>query len=51
VDRLKRLTVLVDPAAVVRAVQYPVTDPAGSVTEMLGLNARPSARRKIRPPG
>jgi hypothetical protein len=36
-DRLKRLTLLVDPAAVIQAVQYPVIDPAGSVTEMLGL--------------
>ncbi|NES13148.1 MULTISPECIES: winged helix-turn-helix transcriptional regulator [Micromonospora] len=35
VDRLKRLTLLVDPRAVVRAVQFPVTDPAGSVDEML----------------
>ncbi|MCO1593660.1 winged helix-turn-helix transcriptional regulator [Micromonospora sp. RHAY321] len=37
VPRFKRLTVLVDPAAVVRAVQFPVTDPAGSVDEMLDL--------------
>ncbi|MGK5740672.1 winged helix-turn-helix transcriptional regulator [Micromonospora sp. URMC 103] len=35
VARLKRMTLLVDPAAVVRAVQFPVTDPAGSVDEML----------------
>ncbi|WFE54213.1 winged helix-turn-helix transcriptional regulator [Micromonospora sp. WMMD1155] len=33
--RFKRLTLLVDPTAVVRAVQFPVTDPAGSVDEML----------------
>ncbi|MGC4835655.1 winged helix-turn-helix transcriptional regulator [Micromonospora vinacea] len=33
--RFKRLTLLVDPQAVVRAVQFPVTDPAGSVQEML----------------
>ncbi|MEU4553727.1 winged helix-turn-helix transcriptional regulator [Micromonospora violae] len=33
--RFKRLTLLVGPAAVVRAVQFPVTDPAGSVQEML----------------
>ncbi|WP_410809298.1 winged helix-turn-helix transcriptional regulator [Micromonospora sp. 067-2] len=37
VSRLKRLTLLVDPLAVVRAVQFPVTDPAGSVDEMLDL--------------
>jgi len=35
VDRLKRVTLLVDPGRVVRAVQYPVSDPAGSVDEML----------------
>ncbi|MEU5964621.1 winged helix-turn-helix transcriptional regulator [Micromonospora parva] len=35
VNRFKRLTLLVDPTAVVRAVQFPVTDPAGSVQEML----------------
>ncbi|MET8094656.1 winged helix-turn-helix transcriptional regulator [Micromonospora sp. NPDC005220] len=37
VARFKRLTLLVDPTAVVRAVQFPVTDPAGSVQEMLTL--------------
>ncbi|MEO3771131.1 winged helix-turn-helix transcriptional regulator [Micromonospora sp. B9E7] len=36
-SRFKRLTLLVDPTAVVRAVQFPVTDPAGSVDEMLTL--------------
>ncbi|MBM0278182.1 winged helix-turn-helix transcriptional regulator [Micromonospora tarensis] len=35
--RFKRLTLLVDASAVVRAVQFPVTDPAGSVDEMLAL--------------
>ncbi|MFI7657821.1 winged helix-turn-helix transcriptional regulator [Micromonospora parva] len=35
VNRFKRLTLLVDPTAVVRAVQFPVTDPAGSVQEVL----------------
>jgi len=35
VDRLKRLSLLVDADAVVRAVQFPVTDPAGSVDDML----------------
>ncbi|MEU8389746.1 winged helix-turn-helix transcriptional regulator [Micromonospora sp. NPDC048842] len=37
VTRFKRLTLLVDPTAVVRAVQFPVTDPAGSVQEMLAV--------------
>ncbi|HET6530456.1 MAG TPA: winged helix-turn-helix transcriptional regulator [Actinoplanes sp.] len=36
VDRFKRLTLLVDPVATIRAVQFPISDPAGSVTEMLG---------------
>ena len=46
VDRFKRATLLVDPGAVVRAAQFPVTDPAGSVTEMLGrLNAARFARQ------
>ena len=36
-DRLKRLTLLLDPAATVRAVRFPVTDPAGSVDDMLRL--------------
>jgi DNA-binding HxlR family transcriptional regulator/peroxiredoxin len=34
-DRFKRLTLLADPAATIRAVQFPITDPAASVTEML----------------
>ena len=34
-DRFKRLTLLVDPAATIRVVQFPITDPAGSVDEML----------------
>ncbi|MBQ0906876.1 winged helix-turn-helix transcriptional regulator [Micromonospora sp. U21] len=37
ITRFKRLTLLVDPTAVVRAVQFPVTDPAGSVDEMLDM--------------
>ncbi len=37
VDRFKRASLLVDPAGVISAVQFPVTDPAGSVTEMLDL--------------
>ncbi|MFC7549584.1 winged helix-turn-helix transcriptional regulator [Plantactinospora sp. GCM10030261] len=36
-DRLKRATLLLDRSATVRAVQFPVTDPAGSVSEMLSL--------------
>lgn len=36
-DRFKRLTLLVDATATIRAVQFPVTDPAGSVSEMLEL--------------
>ena len=36
-DRFKRLTLLLDPGAVIRAVQFPVTDPAGSVDDMLEL--------------
>jgi DNA-binding HxlR family transcriptional regulator/peroxiredoxin len=34
-DRFKRLTLLADPAATIRAVQFPITDPAASVTHML----------------
>ena len=37
VTRFKRLTLLVDAAAVIRAVQFPVTDPAGSVDDMLAV--------------
>jgi DNA-binding HxlR family transcriptional regulator/peroxiredoxin len=35
VDRFKRLTLLADPTATIRVVQFPITDPAASVTEML----------------
>lgn len=35
VERFKRLSLLVDPGAVIRAVQFPICDPAGSVAEML----------------
>jgi DNA-binding HxlR family transcriptional regulator/peroxiredoxin len=35
VDRFKRLSLLADPHHVIRAVQFPITDPAGSVGEML----------------
>ncbi|GAA2550763.1 hypothetical protein GCM10010435_21100 [Winogradskya consettensis] len=34
-DRFKRLTLLADEGSVIRSVQFPVSDPAGSVTEML----------------
>ena len=34
-ERYKRQTLLLDPDGVVRSVQMPVTDPAGSVAEML----------------
>ncbi|MFG3706504.1 hypothetical protein ACGF7U_17490 [Micromonospora sp. NPDC047670] len=43
VERFKRLTLLVGPDAVVRAVQFPLTDPAGSVDEMLALVRRRAA--------
>ncbi|CCH18570.1 winged helix-turn-helix transcriptional regulator [Micromonospora lupini] len=43
VTRFKRLTMLIDPTSVVRAVQFPVTDPAGSVDEMLALARDPAA--------
>ncbi|MDE9367264.1 winged helix-turn-helix transcriptional regulator [Luteipulveratus sp. YIM 133132] len=35
VDRFKRQSLLVDPGGVIRHIQMPVTDPAGSVEEML----------------
>ncbi|MBE1878273.1 winged helix-turn-helix transcriptional regulator [Myceligenerans pegani] len=34
-DRLKRVTVLLDPAGTIRHLQAPITDPAGSVDDML----------------
>jgi peroxiredoxin len=37
VDRLKRLTLVLDATRTVRAVLYPVTDPAGSVEDALAL--------------
>lgn len=37
VDRLKRLTIVVDPERTVRGVLYPITDPAGSVDDALTL--------------
>jgi len=35
VDRLKRLTLIIDPARVIRVVQFPITDPVASVDESL----------------
>lgn len=35
VDRLKRLTLLIDPTGTIRDVQFPITDPAASVDEIL----------------
>ncbi|WP_033340020.1 winged helix-turn-helix transcriptional regulator [Catenuloplanes japonicus] len=40
VDRFKRLTLLTDPELTVRAVQFPVSDPAGSVDDMLERASR-----------
>lgn len=37
--RLKRLTLLVDPDRTIRAVQFPILDPAGSVDDALNLLA------------
>ncbi len=37
IDRLKRLTLLVDAARTVRGVLYPLPDPAGSVDDALAL--------------
>jgi peroxiredoxin len=34
-DRFKRQSLLIDPAGIIRFAQMPITDPAGSVTEML----------------
>jgi DNA-binding HxlR family transcriptional regulator/peroxiredoxin len=34
-DRLKRLTMLIDPHGTIREVQFPITDPAASVDAML----------------
>ena len=36
-DRYKRHTLLLDESGTVRHAQMPITDPAGSVTEMLGV--------------
>jgi peroxiredoxin len=37
IDRLKRLTLVIDSTRVVRGVLFPVTDPAGSVDDALAL--------------
>jgi DNA-binding HxlR family transcriptional regulator/peroxiredoxin len=47
-DHFKRLSLLADPDAVIRAVQFPINDPAGSVAEMLTL-LRASAGRATSP--
>jgi DNA-binding HxlR family transcriptional regulator/peroxiredoxin len=39
VDRLKRLTMVVDPDRTIRAVRFPVVDPAGSVADSLATLA------------
>jgi peroxiredoxin len=40
VDRFKRLTLLTDPDGIIRAVQFPISDPAGSAQEMLTIVRR-----------
>ncbi|WP_327011088.1 winged helix-turn-helix transcriptional regulator [Dactylosporangium sp. NBC_01737] len=40
VDRLKRLTLLVDPTGTIRDVQFPITDPAASVDDTLATLTR-----------
>ena len=42
-DHLKRLTLVIDPERVIRAVQFPITDPAGSVREALAAVRQTSA--------
>lgn len=42
-DRYKRQSLLVDPGGVIRFVQAPITDPAGSVDEMLAKATRLTA--------
>jgi peroxiredoxin len=37
VDRLKRLTLLLDRERIVRGVLYPIADPAGSVGDAVAL--------------
>jgi peroxiredoxin len=37
VDRLKRLTLVLDAKRTIRHVQFPITDPAGSVDEALTI--------------
>lgn len=51
-DRLKRVTLLVDPHGVVRRVQAPVTDPAQSVDDALdGVRHLAAAQETVGPPG
>jgi DNA-binding HxlR family transcriptional regulator/peroxiredoxin len=40
VDRLKRLTMIIAPDRTIREVQFPITDPAGSVAEALAAVTR-----------
>lgn len=40
VDRLKRLTLLADPSGTIREVQFPITDPAASVDDILATLTR-----------
>ena len=48
-DHLKRLTLVVDPGRVVRAVQFPISDPAGSVHEALALVRKATTANRSRP--
>jgi peroxiredoxin/DNA-binding HxlR family transcriptional regulator len=51
-DRLKRVTLLVDPEGTVRHVQAPVTDPAQSVDDALDrVRSLAAGSRQARPPG
>jgi DNA-binding HxlR family transcriptional regulator/peroxiredoxin len=43
VERLKRLTMVVDPARTIRAVQFPITDPVATVGEALAQVTRLAA--------
>ncbi len=45
VDRLKRMTMVVDPARTIRAVQFPVTDPVATVGEALAQVTRLASPR------
>jgi peroxiredoxin len=47
-DRLKRATLVIDSSRIIRATQFPITDPAGSVDEVLALVRDLSARVRAR---